>query len=279
MQLRSLRRIFSGTQLKFWIGLILHMLHYKMACIHSLVWLMTTPLHPQITHKPDVNRFGHCRRQAKRTDGHGSRGFGLSHLCSILLLNILRKSADMRLTFARFPSPSSRPDGRSQPSWDEGTYTIMTPGHFSLFYLIFTYLKASFGGCGVRSTFSLPSCFLPVLSSPAQPSTSSIPSSLNWFACFRGCELALVLVGYSAAPTQRGELPWWQVKRWTQSTHTLGANTLRSDEGVVGENDVGIITFRIEVWDEYIHAPYHSRRETQQANATAPGGQSILRPA
>lgn len=95
-------------------------------------------------------------------------------------------------------------------------------GHFSLFYLISTYLNASIGRCGVRSMFSLPSSFLPFLSPPTQPSTSSILSSLNWFACFRGCELALVLVGYSAAPTQRGVLPWWQVKRWTQSTHTLG---------------------------------------------------------
>lgn len=95
-------------------------------------------------------------------------------------------------------------------------------GHFSRFYLISTYLNVSIGGCGVMSMFSLPSSFLPVLSSPTSPSASSIPSSLNWFACFRGCELALVLVGYSAAPTQRGELPWWQVKRWTQSTHTLG---------------------------------------------------------
>lgn len=47
MQLRSLRRTFSGTQLKFWIGLILHMLHYKMACIHSLFRVMTTWLHPK----------------------------------------------------------------------------------------------------------------------------------------------------------------------------------------------------------------------------------------
>lgn len=54
MQLRSLRRTFSGAQLKFWIGLILHMLHYKMACIHSLVWRMTTPLHSQTTYKPCI---------------------------------------------------------------------------------------------------------------------------------------------------------------------------------------------------------------------------------
>ena len=47
MQLHSLRRTFSGTQLKFWIGLILHMLHYKMACIHSLFRVMTTWLHPK----------------------------------------------------------------------------------------------------------------------------------------------------------------------------------------------------------------------------------------
>lgn len=51
MQLRSLRRTFSGTQLKFWIGLILHMLHYKMACIHSLFGVMTTWLHPEIIHR------------------------------------------------------------------------------------------------------------------------------------------------------------------------------------------------------------------------------------
>lgn len=47
MQLHSLRRTFSGTQLKFWIGLILHMLHYKMACIHSLFRVMTIWLHPK----------------------------------------------------------------------------------------------------------------------------------------------------------------------------------------------------------------------------------------
>lgn len=127
MQLRSLRRTFSGTQLKFWIGLILHMLHYKMACIHSLVWLMTTPLHPQITHKPDVIICGPFGSQAKRTGWHGSRCFSLSHLCPILLLNILRKSTGMRLTFARFPVQSSRSGGWSQPSWDERTYAIITP--------------------------------------------------------------------------------------------------------------------------------------------------------
>lgn len=65
MQLRSLRRNFSGMQLKFWIGLILHMLHYKMACIHSLVWLMTTPLHPQTTHKPDIIIFDRFQRRKK----------------------------------------------------------------------------------------------------------------------------------------------------------------------------------------------------------------------
>lgn len=46
MQLRSPRRTFSGTQLKFWIGLILHMLHYKMACIHSLFGVTTERLRP-----------------------------------------------------------------------------------------------------------------------------------------------------------------------------------------------------------------------------------------
>lgn len=51
----------------------------------------------------------------------------------------------------------------------------------------------------------------------------------------------------------------------TIHSHSGGrANKLRSDEGVVGENDVGIITFRNEVWDERIHAPYHPRRGTQQ---------------
>lgn len=57
MQLRSLRRTFSGTQLKFWIGLILHMLHYKMACIHSLFGVMTTWLHPEIIHIGSVFVF------------------------------------------------------------------------------------------------------------------------------------------------------------------------------------------------------------------------------
>lgn len=94
------------------------------------------------------------------------------------------------------------------------------------------------------------------------------PLPLNWSACFHGCERALVLVVYSAAPTQRnaGSCLDGRFKRWTQSTHTLwgGANKLRSGLGVVGENDVGIITFRDEVWDECIHALYHPRRGTQR---------------
>lgn len=72
----------------------------------------------------------------------------------------------------------------------------------------------------------------------------------------------------------------------TIHTHTRGGEEEEGEEKkteirlrVVGENDVSIITFRNEVWDECIHAPYHPWRGTQAANATAPGGQSILRPA
>lgn len=63
----------------------------------------------------------------------------------------------------------------------------------------------------------------------------------------------------------------------TIHTQTGGKREIRLK--VVGENDVSAITFGNEVWGECIHAPYHPWRETQAANATAPAGQSILRPA
>lgn len=116
--------------------------------------------------------------------------------------------------------------------------------------------------------FWLPSSFLLVLKSSASPSTSSFSSSPKLIRLFPrlwagSCSCRLFR---STNATQRGELPWWQVQRWTQSTHTLWgrANKLRSGLGVVGDNDVGIITFRNEVWDECIHALYHPRRGTQQ---------------
>lgn len=117
--------------------------------------------------------------------------------------------------------------------------------------------------------FWLRSSFLLVLKPSASPSTSSFSSSPKLIRLFPrlwagSCSCRLFR---STNATQRGELPWWQVQKMnTIHSHSVGggrANKLRSGLGVVGENDVAIITFRDEVWDECIHALYHPRRGTQ----------------
>lgn len=139
MQLRSLRRTFSGTQLKFWIGLILHMLHYKMACIHSLFWLMTTPLHPQITHKPCIISFAYFVKREEHAQKRSS--FSPPQLVSADIdctLEYLLKSSDLSSTFARFTVRSFWSGGWSQHSWRWDNISNNYAGHFSIFYLIWS---------------------------------------------------------------------------------------------------------------------------------------------
>lgn len=143
MQLRSLRRTFSGTQLKFWIGRILHMLHYKMACIHSPYRLMTAWLHPQITLKRCIIIFDHFQKTFEKAHGLVVILVGHSFIpLTSTALEYSLKSTDKRLTFAWFIAQSSWSGGWSQQScrWDNICNNYA--GHFSL-YLISTYLNAS----------------------------------------------------------------------------------------------------------------------------------------
>lgn len=139
MQLRSLRRTFSGTQLKFWIGLILHMLHYKMACIHPLFWLMTTPLHPQITHKACIIIF-----LVILEDMRGKKAQKRSSFSPPQLFSPLTSTGLWNIYLNQVICPQPLHDSQSNPSdpvadlsvyGDEITSNNYA-GHFSISYLI-----------------------------------------------------------------------------------------------------------------------------------------------
>lgn len=71
-----------------------------------------------------------------------------------------------------------------------------------------------------------------------------------------------------------------RLKMNTIHTHACARKKTEIGFGIAEEkNGVIIMARRNEVGDECIDAPYHPWRGTQVANATAPAGQSSLRPA